>query len=163
MWKKLKNQPVGGLREIGFVKNTDKILVLGSGGRTIFDCTTGEKIARDRFDYYHYKWNSETGILEGLGFCEGTQTICAGFEYHDQVLKETNDNWKIEIRNENRLDYKKESRKAEVMYLINSKSKIEVEVEVYHYGITRSYGFSPTGKSFITAQSYGIEFWTRDE
>ena len=54
MWKKLKNQPVGGLREIGFVKNTDKILVLGSGGRTIFDCTTGEKIARDRFDYYHY-------------------------------------------------------------------------------------------------------------
>lgn len=36
-------------------------------------------------------------------------------------------------------------------------------VEVYHYKITRGYGFSKTGKSFITAHAHGINFWARNE
>lgn len=162
MWRKLQHQSVGGLREIGFINNSDNLMVLGGGGRTIFNCLSGEKIGRDRFDYYHHKWNSQTGLIEGFDFCEGNQIICGGFEYPDQITKETQDGWFLDIRTENRLDYKKESKKAEVMYLKNNKLKVELEVEVYHYGITRSYGFSPTGNSFITSQSYGIDFWIKE-
>lgn len=162
MWTKICHQSVGGLREVGFINNTDNILVLGGGGRTIFNCLTGEKIARDRFDYYHHKWDMQTGIVEGFDFCEGEEFICGGFEYRDQLIKESNQGWQIEIKKENRLDYNKESKVAEVMSLTKT-SINKIEVEVYHYGITRSYGFSPTGKTFVTAESYGINIWRYDD
>jgi len=36
MWTKIMNQPVGGVREISFIQNTNNLMVLGSGRRTIF-------------------------------------------------------------------------------------------------------------------------------
>jgi len=161
--EKVVNQSVGGLREIGFIEDTDNLLVLGGGGRTIFDCMTGEKIARDRNDYYSDKWDSDSGVVEGFDFCEGSEIVCGGFQYPDQIIKNTHDNWEIEICNEKRLDYKNELKNAEVMYLVNVCLNRRIEVEVYHYSITRSYGFSRTGKSFITAQSYGLDIWARCE
>jgi len=161
MWKKVGYQAVGGLREIGFIEQSDFLMVLGGGGRTIFNCLMAEKTARDRADYYSEKWNSDTGIIEGFEMFTGKNIVCGGFEYPDITLKQTQDNWEILIENEKRQDYKKDLVLAEVMYLVNKITKEKIEVEVYHYQITRGYGFSKTGKSFITAQSHGINFWKR--
>ncbi len=163
MWKKVGYQPVGGLREIGFIENSDFLMVLGGRGRTIFNCLTTEKIARDRKDYYSENWDSETGVVEGIENFKGVSIVCGGFEYPDVIPKQTQDNWRILVKDEKRQDYKKDLEQAEVMYLVNKVTKEEIEVEVYHYKIVRGYGFSKTGKSFITAHAHGINFWVRNE
>jgi len=162
MWKKIGHQPVGGMREAGFIELTDYLIVLGSQGRTIFDCLTNVKTERDRQDYYLENWNSDSGIIEGIGKFKDKEIVCGGFEYPEQLLKSTNDNWIIQIQNENRANYKKEIKMAEVMYLFNPKINSKIEVNVFHYSITRAYGFSPTGKSFVITESDGITMWTRN-
>ena len=163
MWKKISYQSVGGLRELGFIENSDALMVLGGGGRTIFNALTGEKIARDRRDYYAESWDSKTGIVEGFDLYKGQNIICGGFEYPDRVLKKTFDDWMIAIKSETRPDYKNDLKEAEVMYLVNSGIESVIEVDVYHYSITRAYGFSNTGRSFLTAHSHGINFWIRED
>ena len=160
-WIYIGYQPVGGLREIGFIKNSDFLMVLGGGGRTVFDCLSSIKYARDRSDYYSEKWNSNTGIIEGFGEFEDLNINCGGFEYHDIISKQTSDNWYTKVKSEKRYDYKNELKGAEVLYLTNSQTEMEISVQVFHYGITRSYGFSPTNNTFVVAESHGIYFWKR--
>ena len=162
MWKKIGHQPVGGMREAGFIELTDYLMVLGSQGRTIFDCLTNEKTERDRQDYYLENWKSDTGIIEGIGMFKDKEIVCGGFEHPDKLLKSTNDNWIIQIRKENRANYKNEIKIAEVMYLFNPKIDAKIEVNVFHCSITRAYGFSPTGKSFVITESDGITMWKRN-
>lgn len=162
MWTKLQHQPVGGLREIGFIENSDNLMVLGGGGRTIFNCQNGAKIARDRVDYYHNSWDSQTGVIDGFDLCSGKEIICGGFEYADQLLKETIEGWQIKIQKESRMNYKNESKSAEVMYIVNQKLNSSIEVQVFLYTITRSYGFSQTGNCFVVAEPYGVDFWIKD-
>ena len=160
MWKNIGHQPVGGLREVGFIEDTDYLMVLGYG-RTIFNCLTNEKTARDRQDYYQEKWDWNTGIIEGFDLFDNKEIICGGFEYPDPISKETDEHWTIVIKNERRPNYKEELKNAEVMYLYHTTTKEEIEVEVFHYQITRAYGFSKTGKSFIIAHSHGVDFWVK--
>ncbi len=160
MWNKIGFQSVGGLREVGFIEDTDYLMVLGRG-RTIFNCLTNEKTARDRQDYYVENWDASTGIIEGFDLFVGKQILCGGFEYPDSMLKETKDKWGIKIEQDIRPDYKKELKEAEVMYLISERGNVKIEVKVFHYSITRAYGFSKTGKSFIVAESDGVTMWVR--
>jgi len=159
-WVRIGFQPVGGLREVGFIGKSDYLLILGTGGRTVFDCSSAVKYARDRFDYYNESWDSNTGIIEGFDEFRGQQIICGGFEYKDVIQKSTSDNWATEIRVEERYDYRKELKRAEVLYLKHQDLR-EIEVEKFHYGITRSFGFSPTGNSFIITESDGVTFWKK--
>jgi len=160
-WIYIGFQPVGGLREIGFIENSDFLMVLGGGGRTVFDCLTSKKYARDRYDYYHDKWDSNTGIIEGFDEFENLKILCGGFEYKDILKKTSFDNWETKIRLEKRYDYRNQLKDAEVLYLRNSITEKEKAVQVFHYGITRAFGFSPTNISFVVAESHGIYFWKR--
>lgn len=163
MWQKAGYQAVGGLKEIGFVAHSEMLMVLGGNGRTVFDCLTAEKVARDRTDYYAEAWDANTGIVEGFDQWEGQSIVCGGFEYPGQLVKITKDNWCTLIKKERRQDYKKDWELAEVMYLTHQSIQQEIEVDIYHYGITRSYGFSPSGKTFVTAHTHGLNFWKRNK
>ena len=160
-WIYIGYQPVGGLREIGFIKDSDYLMVLGGGGRTVFDCLSSIKYARDRFDYYSEKWDSNTGIVQGFDVFKEMDIICGGFEFRDILSKRTSDNWETIVNNEKRYDYKNQLKDAEVLYLKNSQSEQEISIQIFHYGITRSYGFSPTNNSFVVAESHGVYFWKR--
>lgn len=160
-WIYIGTQPVGGLREIGFIENSDFLMVLGGAGRTVYDCQTSIKYARDKFDYYSEKWNPENGIIEGFGEFNDKTVLCGGFEFRDILSKSTSDNWETEIRNEKRYDYKNQLKDAEVLYLRNKEKNREVMIRDYLYGITRSYGFSPTNNCFVAAESHGVYFWKR--
>ena len=47
-WKRQCVASVGGLTEVGFADDSDLLLVVSSTGRSLFDCSTGERLARDR-------------------------------------------------------------------------------------------------------------------
>lgn len=156
-WIKIGFQPVGGLREVGFIKDTDYLMVLGSGGRTVFNCNDSTKYARNRDDYYYDSWNSDTGVVKGFDEFEGLDVICGGFEYKDVLLKRSSTGWQTVKRRENRLNYKGELYDPEVLYLKNERTN--EEIEVHNTDFSRAYGFSPTFKSFIVGTSHGIYFW----
>lgn len=162
MWQKRNIWAIGGLREIGFKSNSDLLIVLSSQGRGIFDCEKDEKVERDNFDYYMEKWDSDLGIVEGFGILENEKIKCGGFEAPDVIKKETNDNWTVEIRSEIRPNWQKKKLKADVMYLRNRTTNEKIEIDVFHYGINRGYGFSDTGNSFVVGTSSEITIWNRE-
>ena len=161
-WKKGNIWAIGGLREIGFVSNSDLLMILSSNGRSIFDCVKDEKIGRDYFDYYSENWNSETGSVDGFGILENEKIKCGGFEYPDILKKKTRDKWEVIVENEIRADWQNQKTMAQVMYLKNHISDKKIEVDVFHYGINRGYGFSETGNSFVIGTSSEITIWNRE-
>lgn len=162
MWQKRNIWAIGGLLEIGFKSNSDLLMVLSSQGRGIFDCIKGEKIERDNFDYYMEKWNSELGIVDGFGILKNEVIKCGGFEAPNIIKQETNDNWTVEIKKEIRPNWQNKNLEAEVMYLSNKKNNERIEVDVFHYGIDRGYGFSDTGNSFVVGTSSEIKIWKKE-
>lgn len=46
-WKKVASFGIGGLTEVGYAPDSDLLLVVSSQGRGVFNCISGEKIARD--------------------------------------------------------------------------------------------------------------------
>lgn len=157
MWNKIALYGVGGLREIGFYKNTNLILVLSGQGRGLFDCSTGEKIARDKSDYYTEKWDSNTGIVEGIADLKDELIICGGFEYPDKLNKETYYGDKISIKKETRKIWNGSNAECEIIYIESNNDKVEVYFSAY--GINRAFGFSNTGETFVMATSSDLHIW----
>jgi len=131
MWIKNETFAVGGLREIGFRKNTDFLLVLSADGRGLFDCLAGQKKARNSDDYYSDYWNSETGLIDGFDIFKNEKIHCGGFEHPNTLSKTTVDGWAIIVENETRLDYKQTLQPAQVMYLIDAELNEKIEVHVF--------------------------------
>lgn len=66
-WSRLCVLPVGGLTEIGFVEDSDLLLIVSSTGRSLVDCATGETIARDRTEP-NDQWYDERRLrARGIG------------------------------------------------------------------------------------------------
>jgi len=159
-WGKIDWFAVGGLREIGFYKNTNYLMVM-SNNRGIFDCYEGKRVAREYSDYYYDKWNSDTGIVEGFDFLEGEEILCGGFEHPNILRQKTSDGWGFTISKEQRENYKKEVSDCEVMYLTDEFSSEKIELEVFFYGIDRAYGFSNNDNCLVVSTSSDILMYKR--
>lgn len=75
-WRHITSMAVGGLLSVGFSKRkTNFLLVVSSSGRSLFDCTTGEKVERDYEEYEGLdKWNL---TCKGIGdLSDEIITIC---------------------------------------------------------------------------------------
>ena len=161
MWREGQIFAVGGFREMGFFPHTDFLMVLSSTGRGIFDCLEAQKIARDLSDYYMENWNPATGIVSGFDAFEGQQTVCGGFEYPDTLPKETADQWTVAIKEAQRLNWKEVLATTKVLYLEHQNLDTSIEIGLFDEGVSRGYGFSDTGKSFVMGTSYGLTIWNR--
>jgi hypothetical protein len=58
-WKLVVTFAVGGLRSVGFDRESENLLVVSSQGRGVIDCLTGEKVARDYEEYYENETSLE--------------------------------------------------------------------------------------------------------
>jgi hypothetical protein len=70
-WIGLATHAIGGLTGVGFANNSDLLLVVSSQGRGVFDCRTGQRIARDRTEP-EVSWCDEYRLRAiGIGPLEG--------------------------------------------------------------------------------------------
>ena len=76
-WKRKSVVSVGGLTEIGFADDSDLLLVVSSTGRSVIDCLTGERVARDRAEPDD-EWYDERRLrATGIGpLAEKTIRLC---------------------------------------------------------------------------------------
>jgi len=161
MWKLKNNFGIGGLREIGFYEDSNYLLVLSSQGRGLFDCWTGEKISRDTYDYYMNDWNSDNGIVKGIGHLIDKDVLCGGFEFPDILNKKIGEDLKTEVVKEIREIWNKGVKEIEVLYINDNGSQIEIYA--FPYGIDRAYGFSKNGNFFVLGTSSDLFIWTKEK
>lgn len=76
-WQCLGRIAIGGLREVGFSRSAEYLLVVSSTGRGVIDCDSGEKVARD-YDEFGAWYVPAALTCEGIGPIEGEQVLTAG-------------------------------------------------------------------------------------
>lgn len=149
IWKQIAIHLVGGIIQVGYAENSDLILILSHNGRGIFDCLTGEKIARDRNDYFDF-FDESTLAAKGFEKLSGLEIKTAGL-FGGNLSKTTQDGWNLSIVRSNGI--------IDEIYLISDKDKIFVEND--EVSEIRAFGFSDTGKSFIVATTSELTIFSR--
>jgi hypothetical protein len=92
-WTHITTIAVGGVRAIGFDRNSELFLVVSSQGRGVIDAVSGEKVARDADEYYEDAQHLEA---EGIGPLASHTIRTAGLSGGGLPLK-TADMWSIEL------------------------------------------------------------------
>ena len=94
-WRHVATHGIGGQRNVGFGSGTELLLVESSDGRGVFDCATGERVARDRTD--HIAWDDEVALRAvGIGPLEGVVVRMAGLQ-GGGLPTATPDGWHVEV------------------------------------------------------------------
>jgi hypothetical protein len=153
-WTQLAAHAIGGLTEVGFADDTDFLLVVSSQGRGVFDCGTGERVARDRTEPDDVWYDERRLRALGIGPLEGKVVRLAGLQ-GGGLPRGGRDDWWVEAIT---LDW------PDVSLLLGGPwgwiydgatpfVKLAVEREV------RAFGFSDTGETFVLATSSDLRIF----
>ena len=148
-WTQLNIFAVGGLIQVGFAPQSDYLLVVSHQGRGVFDCASGQKLARDSSDAFD---ESEL-TAEGIGVLTGQKIHTAGL-FGGNLPTTTADGWTL-------LEQPEESARIFLKHesWANDEAKFVGDGEVCEM---RSFGFSSTGNSFIIATSCDVAIYARE-
>ncbi|MEO8074211.1 MAG: hypothetical protein ABI686_13310 [Acidobacteriota bacterium] len=149
VWKQIAIHPVGGIVQVGYAENSDLILVLSHNGRGIFDCLTGQKIARDRNDYFEF-FDESTLVAKGFEQLNELEIKTAGL-FGGNLSKSTQDGWTLSIKRLNGM--------IDEVYLSSKEDEIFIEND--EVSEIRAFGFSNTGKSFVVATTSDLTIFSR--
>lgn len=158
-WKCCATWAVGGLFQVGYAENSDLLLVLSSQGRGIFDCLTGEKVARD-YEEAHDFFDPIRLLAQGFGPLEGKSIRMAGL-FGGGLPLTTEDGWGLE-----------ESPAWPTRSIMLTPPSVQREDGSIVHGEPfvigddgacelRAYGFSETGHSFVIAISCDLVIFAR--
>ncbi len=163
-WRSAGTFAAGGLTSVGFAPGSDLLLVVSWSGRGVFDCVTGQRVARDAdaSDQANY---DRAGALEvlGIGPLAGQWVRTSGLN-GGGLPRSTADGWSVEWLT---LDWPEDT-----LLLLGPGSSIYetrpgrvVQFWKIDPGVTevRAWGFSPTGRTLLLATSSDVTFWIRDE
>ena len=148
-WKLVSNIAIGGLLNIGFVPDSKFLVVVSGNGRGIFDCSNGEKLARD----YEEVWNGfddETGIVKGFDFLTGQEIRTSGLFCGDKLPKETEDGWVLKLKY------------LEIVLFSKTNSQKDVVGNCIVCEL-RAFGFSDDHNYFVVATSCDLAIYKRKD
>src|ERR1051326_3798162 len=154
-WEHIACYAVGGLRSVGFAKDSDLLVVTSSDGTGVFDCLSGEKLARDTEVEPNYE--DEVALrARGIGPLKGIEVAMSGLHGGGLPLA-TLDGWFLVRTIVNR-----------DLSLITLRPPSEPGSRVRDYFVlateeeVRAFGFSYTGMSFVIAEgSHTLEIYRR--
>lgn len=157
-WKKIGIVAVGGLRNIGFDRDSERLLIVSSMGRGVIDCCDCRKVARDEAEYYADDIQLEA---EGIGPLEGKTIRVAGLT-GGGLPTVTQDGWMLEVVT---LDWPEHDVLLAEPYttiydsLYGKPSRFK---KIARESELRACGFSYTGQSLVIATSSEIVVYSRE-
>jgi hypothetical protein len=157
-WKRVTSAAVGGLEAVGFADNSDLLLVISTSGRGVFECSTGERIARDREPPTHdCDWYDIVRLAAvGIGPLANTRIKIAGL-YGGGLPTSTEDAWQLSVIAPIWPDHRVIlSSPFQSLY-----TNLAANVQVFEDYDIRAYGFSETGRSFVIATSSDVTLFSR--
>lgn len=157
-WHKVGAVAVGGLRAVGFGRESELLLVVSSSGRGVVDCLSGLKVARDDEEYFEDERYLEA---RGIGPLDG-QTLHMSGLLGGGLPNSTSDGWSIALVT---LDWPVH----EVLLLEPFASlydSLRGKPSLFHKigadSEVRACGFSHSGRSLIVATSSDITVFGRN-
>lgn len=161
-WTTLGISAIGGLFAVGFADGSDLLQVVSSQGNGVFDCTNGERLARDYADVFGL-FDEVTLKVQGIGPLQGMLIPTAGLN-GGNLLSETSDGWQLQ----DELTASQHTLRGPIRSIFLEQTAVYQEPERTCVGSEepcelRAYGFSPTGRSFVIASSCQIEIFCRSE
>jgi hypothetical protein len=151
LWRQIQGFAVGGLFQVGYAAGTDILLVLSSQGRGVFDCLTGEKVARDHAEAHDFFDPIRLSAV-GIGPLTGTTVRVAGL-FGGGLPLTTTDGWGLEVQ--------ARSWPTHSVFLSAPASRTPVCIGDDGACEMRACGFSETGRSFVIATSCDLRIFTR--
>ncbi|WP_299411068.1 hypothetical protein [Acaryochloris sp. IP29b_bin.148] len=156
-WKCVGTISVGGLRSVGFDKESEHLLIVSSQGRCVIDCRTGEKVARDYDDFDDDEISLE---IQGIGILASQRIRVAGL-FGGGLPNTTEDGWRLESVTINWPE--------QMIMLLPPDSGLygslmkrpDIMTKVVEDSCLRAYGFSYTGQSFIFATTSDVTVFSR--
>ena len=155
-WEKLQTIAISGFLGFGFSKeNPSLVLIVSSSGRSVIDCNTNEKIARD---YDEYEGMDELGIYcLGIGPLDG-ESILLGSESGGGLPLSTNNQEYLSLLSPNWPQH-------DLIYYSGSGHPLIENHQSSCLMIKRDFieavGFSWCGNYLATASSSDFEIWRK--
>lgn len=164
MWTHKNSFAIGGLENVGFAPDKDYLIVLSSQGQGIFDCKTGEKIARqyDKDDDWWDKFNEETNSVLGFDILNNIEIPTYGLYGDDNLPKRTEDGWELICTAPEPDDKPFERYSVQKIYLISPNKKDKIYITKDGPCEHRAFGFSNSGKALIVASSCELVIYSRE-
>lgn len=164
MWVHKKTFAIGGLENVGFVPAKEYLIVLSSQGQGIFDCKTGEKIARqnDNGDWWD-KFNEESNCILGFDFLDNILIPTHGLYGDDNLPKKNEEGWELIITAPQPDDKPFEKYLVQKIYLVSPDKKKKIFIMKDGPCELRAYGFSDSGKTFIVALSCELVIFSEEK
>ncbi len=132
-WVEMVTRAIGGLTEVGFA-GPGVLLVVSHQGRGLFDCATGERLARDGSDAPD--WFDPSGPSSmGIGPYEGVWVPVAGLA-GGSLRRDTDDGWSATA-----------TINSVALHSSDSVQVIDEGEEI------RVFGFSEDGRTFVLGSS----------
>lgn len=156
-WKLVAAIAVGGLRSVGFDRESENLSVVSSQGRGVVDCLTGKKVARDCEEFYEHETSLEA---QGIGILSDREIRMSGL-FGGGLPIITEDGWQIECVT---LKWPEQ-----MLILLPSKSGLygsvtghsDTMTKIFEDSCIRAYGFSYSGKSFVIATTIDVTVFAR--
>lgn len=162
MWELKNTYAIGGLENIGYAPHQDHLLVLSSQGEGLFNCITGERIARVRNgDDWWERLNQETNTITGFDLLSNIKISTYGLHGEDNLPKITKDGWSLKISDPEPDDLPFEKYLVQKIYLVSPNQKEKTLIAKDGPCELRAFGFSDTGNSLIVALSCEIVIYSR--
>jgi hypothetical protein len=100
-WRLVAEVAVGGLHSLGFIPQTDELLVVSQQGRGLIDGLTGERLARDPDDSWDW-YCEDAACARGLGRHADVWVSLAGLAGQSTAIT-TQDGWALSLGADGRL------------------------------------------------------------
>ena len=157
-WKLVATFAVGGLRSVGFDRESENLLVVSSQGRGVIDCLTGEKVARDYEEFYENEPKLEA---QGIGILSNRTIRMSGL-FGGGLPNITEDGWQLECVT---LKWPEQ-----MLILLPPSSHLygsvtghsDTMTKIFEDSCIRAYGFSYTGWSLIIATTSDVTVFGRE-
>jgi hypothetical protein len=157
-WKLVETFVVGGLRSVGFDRESEDLLVVSLQGRSVIDCLTGEKVARDYEEYYE---NEKRLEAQGIGILSERIIRMSGM-FGGGLPRITKDGWQLECVT---LKWPEQ-----MLILLPPSSDLygsvtghpDTMTKIFEDSCIRAYGFSYTGRSLIIATTSDVTVYGRE-
>lgn len=162
MWTHKKTFAIGGLENIGYAPNQDFLIVLSSQGQGIFNCKTGEKIARQNDDSDWWEnFDQTTNSIVGFDLLENIKIKTHGLYGDDNLPKTSQDNWTLIVTEPEPDDNPFEKYLVKRIYLVSPDKEEKIFIAKDGACELRAFGFSDTGDTFIIALSCDLTIYSR--
>lgn len=145
-WNKPIVFAIGGLTAIGFYEKWNYLLVVSHQGRSVIDCDSMAKVARDNNQLLEGDLNELERTIKGIGPLKNKNIHCVGL-WGGNLAQSTQDGWLVEVQ------------KNEIVLVKGSDN----EIIQFPQPITelRAAGFSTDGEIFVYATSSEIMFFSK--